>query len=52
MVNILAHIVGWIFVAALVFGILGLILYMIDLFRFACSKKSAWPLHWWVFWRP
>ena len=52
MVNILAHIVGWIFVAALVFGILGLILYMIDLFRFACSKKSAGPLPWWVFWRP
>ena len=52
MVNILAHIVGWFLVAALVLGILGLILYMIDLFRFALSKKSAGPLPWWVFWRP
>ncbi len=52
MVNILAHIIGWIFAAALILGILGLILYVIDLFRFTLSKKSAGPLPWWVFWRP
>lgn len=52
MVNILAHIIGWIFVITLVLGILGLVLYMIDLFHFALSKKGSGPLPWWVFWRP
>lgn len=51
MVNILAHIVGWIFCIALALGILGVVLYLIDLFRFALSKKGSEPLPWWVFWR-
>lgn len=40
MVNILAHIIGWGFVIALVLGILGLVAYIIDLCRFVLSKKK------------
>ena len=50
MVNILAHIVGWIFGIALVLGILGLVLYLVDLIRFSLSKKGTGPLPWWAFW--
>ena len=52
MINILAHIIGWVLVIAIILGILGLVLYMIDLFRYALSKKGSGPLPWWVFWRP
>lgn len=52
MINILVHIIGWVLGIAFVLGLLGLVLYMIDLFRFAFSKKSMGPLPWWVFWRP
>lgn len=54
MVNILAHIIGWIFIAMLALGFLGLIIYLIELIRYAISSKegSCGPLPWWVFWRP
>lgn len=52
MVNILAHIIGWLFIAALVLGIIGVVAYIVDLFRFGLSKKGTEPLPWWVFWRP
>ena len=52
MVNILAHLIGWGFVIALVLGILGLVAYIIDLCRFVLSKKKGSSLTWWVFWRP
>ena len=52
MVNILAHIIGWILIAAFGLAILGLVIYLINLFRFTISKKSVGPLPWWVFWRP
>lgn len=51
MVNILVHIVAWLFIIALVLGILGVVFYMVGLFRFTLSKKSTGPLPWWVFWR-
>ena len=51
MFDILAHIVGYLFVAAQILAILGLLFYMIDLFRCVLSKKGIGPLPWWVIWR-
>lgn len=49
MIGFLLKIIGY---GVLIIGILGLLLYMIDLIRFGISKdgKEA-PLPWWVFWR-
>lgn len=49
MIGFLLKIIGY---GVLIFGILGILLYMIDLIRFSLSKdgKGA-PLPWWVFWR-
>lgn len=49
MIGFLLKIIGY---GVLIIGILGLLLYMIDLIRFGLSKdgKGA-PLPWWVFWR-
>ncbi len=51
MIDILAHIIGWIFGGILILGILGLVFYMVDIIRYALSKKGSGPLPWWVFWR-
>ena len=49
MIGFLLKIIGY---GVLIFGILGILLYMIALIRFGLSKdgKGA-PLPWWVFWR-
>lgn len=49
MLGLLLKIIGY---GVLIFGMLGFVLYIIDLFRVAFSKKSVGPLPWWVFWRP
>lgn len=49
MLSLLLKIIGY---GILIGGMLGLVLYMIDLFRYALSKKGSEPLPWWVFWRP
>lgn len=49
MLSLLLKIIGY---GVLIGGMLGLVLYMIDLFRYAFSKKGSGPLPWWVFWRP
>lgn len=49
MFSLLLKIIGY---GILIGGMLGLVLYMIDLFRYAFSKKGSGPLPWWVFWRP
>ena len=48
MLGFLAKIIGY---SVLILGLIGLVLYFIDLFRFVFSKKGAAPLPWWVFWR-
>ncbi len=52
MINIAIHIIGWLFIAALVLAFIAVVWYMIELFRYAFSRKSSGPLPWWVFWRP
>lgn len=51
MLSLLLKIIGY---GVLVFGVLGFVLYVIELFRYAFSSKegSCGPLPWWVFWRP
>jgi hypothetical protein len=51
MLSLLVKIIGY---GVLIFGALGFVLYIIDLFRYAFSSKkgSGAPLPWWVFWRP
>ena len=51
MFNVLIHIIAWAFCIVFVLGILGLILYMINLVRFSFSKKGFGFMPWWVFWR-
>lgn len=52
MINIAVHIIGWLFIAALVLALIAVVWYMIELFRYALSRKNSGPLPWWVFWRP
>ena len=49
MLSLLLKIIGY---GILIGGMLGLVLYMIDLFRYAFYNKGSGPLPWWVFWRP
>ena len=48
MLGILIKIIGY---AALLLGLLGLVLHFVDIFRFFLSKKSCAFLPWWMFWR-
>lgn len=52
MIGFLLKIIGYGVLIFGILGILGILLYMIDLIRFGLSKdgKGA-PLPWWVFWR-
>ena len=48
MLSLLLKIIGY---GILIGGVLGGVLYMIDIFRYAFSKKSSGaPLPWWIFW--
>lgn len=48
MLSLLLKIAGY---TVLFSGMLGFVLYMVELIRFSFSKKSAGPLPWWIFWR-
>ncbi len=50
--EILAHIIGYLLVALYILGGLGLLIYMVQLCKSAFTKKGVGPLPWWVFWRP
>lgn len=50
--EILAHIIGYLVVALFILGGLGLLIYMVQLCKSPFTKKGENPLPWWVFWRP
>lgn len=49
MLNILLHIVAWVF---LVLSFFGLIVFFVAILYITFSKKGVGPLPWWMFWRP
>ncbi len=50
--NILIHLIGYLWIALLILGGLGLLIYWVELIKSVFSKKDPGALPWWVFWRP